>query len=217
MSNGVTTNYSFKKRQLGHPIRDNDIGENLDLIDLAIKTRADAITELADASANQAVSIASLQDASANHAIAISNLGDASANKETRLAAVESYMKVASGVLVADVSGNMAFWWQNPETAKILIHRILIDRTTAGGTANSVLDVGVIDASGNNADNLIDGLNLNTTGLADNIEDKGSNGKSRQKLDENGDATDWITGKILVADALSLVGKYYIFYTKVAG
>ena len=39
----TTPNYSFKKRNLGHPVRDDDIGDNLDLIDAAIKARADAI------------------------------------------------------------------------------------------------------------------------------------------------------------------------------
>ena len=42
----TTANYSFKKRNLGHPVRDDDIGDNLDLIDVAIKARADAIASL---------------------------------------------------------------------------------------------------------------------------------------------------------------------------
>lgn len=35
----VTINYSFVKRKIGHPVRDDDIGDNLDLIDAAIKAR----------------------------------------------------------------------------------------------------------------------------------------------------------------------------------
>lgn len=46
----LTTNYSFKKEKLGHPVRDDNIGDNLDLIDTAIKARADAITALENAS-----------------------------------------------------------------------------------------------------------------------------------------------------------------------
>ena len=42
----ATTNYSFVKRALGHPVRDDDIGSNLDLIDSAIKAREDAIATL---------------------------------------------------------------------------------------------------------------------------------------------------------------------------
>ena len=35
------------------------------------------------------------------------------------------------------------------------------------------------------------------------------------KTDENGGTNDYVTGKILVANAASLVGKYYIYYTTV--
>ena len=34
-----TVNYSFVKQDFGHPVRDNELGENLDLIDSAIKAR----------------------------------------------------------------------------------------------------------------------------------------------------------------------------------
>ena len=47
----VTTNYSFKKRKMGHPVRDDDVGDNLDLIDTTIKAREteiDALEALAD-------------------------------------------------------------------------------------------------------------------------------------------------------------------------
>lgn len=37
----VTANYSFKKRKIGHPVRDDDVGDNLVLIDAAIKARED--------------------------------------------------------------------------------------------------------------------------------------------------------------------------------
>jgi hypothetical protein len=56
-------------------------------------------------------------------------------------------------------------------------------------------------------------LNLNATGIFDNITDKGENGKSLQVVDENGGTNDYITGKILVQDAAALAGKYYILYT----
>lgn len=42
----VTTNYSFVKRKIGHPVRDDDIGDNLDLIDTTIKAREDSIDTL---------------------------------------------------------------------------------------------------------------------------------------------------------------------------
>ena len=42
----TTTNYSFVKRKIGHPVRDDDIGDNLVLIDTAIKVRETEIDAL---------------------------------------------------------------------------------------------------------------------------------------------------------------------------
>ena len=46
----VTTNYSFKKRKIGHPVRDDDVGDNLDSIDTAIKARETEIDTLEEVS-----------------------------------------------------------------------------------------------------------------------------------------------------------------------
>lgn len=40
----TTTNYGFKKRALGHPVRDDDIGVNLDMIDTEIHNRETDVT-----------------------------------------------------------------------------------------------------------------------------------------------------------------------------
>ena len=122
-------------------------------------------------------------------------------------------LKVAKGTLKAGNADTFAFAWENPEASKIIVTRVLINITTAGGTVSSVLDVGVVANATSTADTLIDGLDLNATGIFDNITDKGGNGKSYQVVDENGGANDYITGKILAQKADALVGKYYIFYT----
>lgn len=127
------------------------------------------------------------------------------------------FMKVATGSLAAGNANAFALAWQNPEAVKIIVHKVMIDRTTAGGTADSVLDVGVVGTATDTSDTIIDGLLLNTTGVADNIADKGASGTTRaHKVDEKDGTNDYITGKILVAHAASLAGKYYIFYTLVA-
>lgn len=46
MAETTTTNYSFKKKDLGHPLRDTYTADNLDLIDTAIKAREDEIDAL---------------------------------------------------------------------------------------------------------------------------------------------------------------------------
>lgn len=132
---------------------------------------------------------------------------------DTELDTLAAGLKVAKGTLKAGDADDFAFFWQNPETSKIIVTRVLINITTAGGTGSSVLDVGVVANATSTADTLIDGLDLNATGIFDNITDKGEHGKSRQVVDENGGANDYITGKILAQDAAALVGKYYIFYT----
>lgn len=132
---------------------------------------------------------------------------------DTLAASDAAGLKIAKGALTAGDADAFAFAWQNPEASKIIVTRVLINITTAGGTGSSVLDVGVVANATSTADTLIDGLDLNATGIFDNITDKGEYGKSRQVVDENGGTNDYITGKILVQNAAALVGKYYIFYT----
>lgn len=128
------------------------------------------------------------------------------------------YMKVASVALTAGNANAFAFAWQNPEDAKILVHRVLVDITTAGGTASSVLNIGSGASATTATDNLLDGIDANAAALYDNADetDSGTNGKASVKLDEKGGTTDWITGQILTANAASLVGNVYIYYTEVA-
>lgn len=125
-------------------------------------------------------------------------------------------ISVASGALTAGLANAFAFAWQNPHNYAIMAREVVIDRTTAGGTATSVLDVAVVADATSTGDTIIDGLDLNATGVANNIINFGTNGtKLPHKVDANGGTNDFITGKILVANASALVGKYYIFYTKV--
>lgn len=135
------------------------------------------------------------------------------AELDTLAASDAAGLKVAKGTLKAGNADDFAFAWENPEASKIIVTRVLINITTAGGTGSSVLNVGVVANATSTANTLIDGLGLNATGIFDNITDKGNSGKSRQVVDENGGANDYITGKILAQNAAALVGKYYIFYT----
>ena len=112
-------------------------------------------------------------------------------------------------------SGNanaFAFAVQNPEGVDCLVTNVIVDITTAGGTASSVLDVDVVASATDTGDKVIDGLDLNATGVADRHDDVGSNGGEPKKWDKNGGANDYVTGKILVQNASSLVGKVVIEY-----
>jgi len=125
-------------------------------------------------------------------------------------------LKIVKGTLTAGAANAFALAWQNPESSKILVTRVMLRIETAGGTATSVIDVGPGASATTHSDTLIDGLDINQTGIFDNITNKGSNGLAIGcVLDEKDGTTDYITGQILTEAASALVGKYYIFYTVV--
>lgn len=117
--------------------------------------------------------------------------------------------KVATGNLgVADTGGGVISW-ANPEATSIIITRVIIDVTTAS-TGACTLDIGTTAASATTVvDNLIDGVDVGSAVItADNIEDQGTNGTSRQKLASG----KWLTASKASGAAAGLAGKYYIEY-----
>ena len=114
--------------------------------------------------------------------------------------------------LAAGNANAFAFAVQNPEGVDCIVTNVIVDITTAGGTASSVLDVDVAAGATSTGDSIIDGLDLNATGVADRHDDAGSNGGEALKWDKNGGTNDYLTGKILVQNAASLVGTVIIEY-----
>ena len=114
----------------------------------------------------------------------------------------------ASGRLTAGNANAIAFAWHNPELQDILIKKVTIRITTPGGTAGSLLDVGIADdAIGTNlGTEFFNDLDLNTAGISDQD-------ITPVFCQDSVSATDgWVVGKILVQNAASLVGSYYIEY-----
>lgn len=112
-------------------------------------------------------------------------------------------------------SGNanaFAFAVQNPEGVDCVVTNVIVDITTAGGTASSLLDVDVVADATSTGDKIIDGLDLNATGVADRHDNAGNNGGEPKKWNKNGGANDYVTGKILAQNAASLAGKVIIEY-----
>ena len=105
-----------------------------------------------------------------------------------------------------------AFVVQNPEGVDCVVTNVIVDISTAGGTASSVLDVDVADTATGTGDDVIDGLDLNATGTFDRHKNAGTNGGAPGQWDKNGGANDHVTGKILAQNAASLVGKVIIEY-----
>ena len=123
--------------------------------------------------------------------------------------------RVPYKVIVADLasgnSGAFAFAIQNPEDVDCLILRVVIDITTAGGTASSTLDVDTVNGATATGVDIIEGLDLNATGISDNITNGGTGGdKKPVKWDKKGGTNDDLTGKILDQNAASLVGKVVV-------
>lgn len=118
-------------------------------------------------------------------------------------------VKVARVALAAVDTAGGVISWANPEASAIIIERVVLDVTTAA-TAAATIDIGVTATSATtSADNLIDGLDVNTAaGVFDNITDKGTNGKSRQRVAVG----KWVTGSKATGATAGLVGYAYIHY-----
>lgn len=80
--------------------------------------------------------------------------------------------------LVATGAPGGAFAWQNQLGRPVVVDRVLVQIDTANGAA-ATLSVGV-SATQTLANNLIDGLNVDQTGVFDNLADAGTAGRSRQ-------------------------------------
>ncbi len=120
--------------------------------------------------------------------------------------------KVLVEDLAAGAQNSFAFAIQNPEDVDCLILRVIIDITTASGAA-STLDVDTVDGATATGVDIIEGLDINTTGTFDNITNGGTGGdKKPVKWDKKGGTLDDLTGKILDAAGTSLVGKVIVCY-----
>jgi hypothetical protein len=97
----------------------------------------------------------------------------------------------------------------NPEGADLIITRLVIQVTTAS-TGACTVDAGVAADGTTSADNLIDGLSMAATGVFDNIEDQGTNGKSAKLWG----ASQYLTISRASGASAGLVGDAYIQYIR---
>jgi hypothetical protein len=132
---------------------------------------------------------------------------------------------ISRNVAVVDIPGGIkdiyALTWQNPNDHQIMVDRVVIQITTAGGTAGALMDVGVSPDASTQSDIILDGIDLNPGSPpveydSMNPTDIGTNGVQRAVvLDANGGTNDWITGKIIIQNATSLVAKAYIEFHRI--
>lgn len=133
-------------------------------------------------------------------------------NKSTLLASADRAVKVKRVALAAVDTAGGVFSWQNPESSAIIVERICLDVTTKA-TGACTVDIGTTATSAATlSDNLIDGVDVGTAaGLFNNIDDKGTNGKTRQRLASG----KWVTGSVASGASAGIVGYVYIHYITV--
>jgi len=115
--------------------------------------------------------------------------------------------------LTAGAADSIALAAQNPYTNDLIIDRVIVRLTTAGGTATAVGDLDIVADSTSTGDDIFDGIDLNSTGIFDSLNstDNGTNGEGKAWVWDGKDGTnDYVTMKILVEAASDLVGKVYI-------
>ena len=130
----------------------------------------------------------------------------------------EGGIKVAKGDLTPGLVNTIAFAWQNPESVAIHVLQVVIDVTTAGGTATAVLNVDVVANATATGDTILDGIDLDADAIYSSISAgvSGTNAtENAHRADAKAGTNDHVTGKILVEAASALAGKYYIYYVKV--
>jgi hypothetical protein len=120
------------------------------------------------------------------------------------------YSRVSAATLAgAAAADDIVFAWENPEDSAVIVYRVIVDITTAGGTAGALIDIGSAADAVTGSDDLIDGANANAEAAYDNLDDQGTNGKSKQKVPIG----EFITGQIKIEKAEALEGTAYIYYT----
>ena len=120
----------------------------------------------------------------------------------------------AAGSLTAGAANAYAFAWRNPEAQDVLIQKVVIRETTAGGAAGSVMDVGITDNATSTAATLLENIDLNYVNTFDSwvATDNGTQ-VDWMLLQDSASATGgWITGQIQSANATNLVGGWYVEY-----
>jgi len=120
--------------------------------------------------------------------------------------------RVKRVALAAGAADAFAFAWQNPEDKAIIVTRVVVDITTAGGTATADLDVGVAANATTGATDIFDAIDADAAATHDHLLVAGAGAGGVHKVDANGGTNDYITGQITTEKADDLAGYVYIEY-----
>ena len=127
-----------------------------------------------------------------------------------------SEIRTASGSLTAGNANAITFAWHDPELQDILIRKVTLEITTPGGTALSVIQVGIADdATGTNLGaEFFTAIDANAAAVLDSFLATDTGAQTKWVFcQDSASATDgWIVGQILTQNAAALAGKYYVEY-----
>jgi len=112
---------------------------------------------------------------------------------------------------------HIAFAWHDPEIQDILIKKIVVNITTKGGTATSIMDVGIADdAVGTNiGTEFFNDIDVDAAAAVHDSYIAGDGGTQTKWVlcQDNASATDgWVVGKIATEKADALAGSWYVEY-----
>jgi len=111
--------------------------------------------------------------------------------------------------LTANDAAAGLFTWTNTEPVAVIVTKAVVDVTT-GSSGACAISIGQA-ATSVLSNNLIDTLSVATAGSFDNITDKGTNGKTRQRVAPG----QMVTGSTASGASSGLVGNVYLDYVLV--
>lgn len=153
---------------------------------------------------------------------AVVTSGDATVTDSPKAcpAGATTVVTVATGAGADDFTitvKSIAFAWHNPEAQDIYIKKVVAAITTKGGTATSIIDVGIADdAIGTNAGvEFFDDIDADAAAAVHDSWVAGDGGAQTKWVlcQDSASATDgWVVGEIKTEIANNLAGSYYIEY-----
>ncbi len=117
--------------------------------------------------------------------------------------------KIVKIPLIANDAAAGVFTWTNNEPVAVIVTKAVVDVTTNSSAACSI-SIGQA-ATAVLSNNLIDTLSVAAIGTFDNVTDKGTNGKSRQRVAPG----QVVTGSTASGASSGLVGNLYLDYVLV--
>jgi len=123
-------------------------------------------------------------------------------------------LKRAKVAFTNGAANAVAFAWQNPETNKILVTRVVLDVTTAA-TLDATLNIGTSNDAVTDSDTIMALAPLKAIAVIDHLTVLAVGKGKVFKLDEKDGVTDYITGTIRAQNSATTVANIYIEYIEI--